>query len=57
MKEFHVKLIMSDEFTITAEAKEEAIKVAKDKFGCDCYIDDVEVRGSEHNLPDVDTIL
>ena len=43
MKEYRVKLIMSEESVIRAETEEAAIKEAKEKFGCDYYIDDVEV--------------
>lgn len=40
---YHVKLIMSEEYVIEAESKEEAEKEARGKFGCDYYIDEVEV--------------
>lgn len=43
MAEYKVKLIMSDEFIVSAKSKEEAERKAREKFGCDYYIDDVEV--------------
>lgn len=43
MVKYKVKLIMSDEFIINAESEEEAEKKAREKFGCDYYIDDVIV--------------
>lgn len=43
MERYAVKLIMSDVFIINAESKEEAEKQAREKFGCDYYIDDVEI--------------
>lgn len=41
---YHVKLIMSEEYTIEAESEEEAEKEARAKWGSDYYIDDVEVK-------------
>ncbi len=43
MAEYKVKLIMSDEYFIEAESKEEAEKKARGQFGNDYLIDDVEV--------------
>ena len=43
MADYNVKLIMSDEFIINAESEEDAEKKAREKFGCDYYIDEVEV--------------
>lgn len=40
---YFVKLIMSEEYYIDAETKEDAEKQARERFGCDYYIDDVEV--------------
>lgn len=47
MAKYKVKLIMSEEYTINAESKEETEKEAKEKFGCDYYIDNVEVTKIE----------
>lgn len=44
MKEYKVKLNMSEEYTIEANNKEEAEKIARDKFGNDYLIDNVEVK-------------
>ena len=43
MAEYKVELIMSEEYTINAESKEEAEQKAREKFGCDYYIDSVRV--------------
>lgn len=43
MNTYKVKLIMSEEYIINADSKEEAEKKARDEFGCNYYIDDVEV--------------
>ena len=43
MKMYHVKLIMSEEYGIPANSKEEAEKIARAKWGSDYYIDDVEI--------------
>ena len=43
MKEYKVKLIMSEEYTINADSPEEAEQKARDNFGCNYYIDEVEV--------------
>lgn len=43
MTEYKVKLIMSEEYIINAETKEYAEKEARERFGCDYYIDSVEV--------------
>ena len=40
---YKVKLIMSEEYFIEAESPEEAEKEAREKWGADYYIDDVEV--------------
>jgi len=42
MPEYRVKLIMSEEYIIKAKSKEKAEQEAKEKFGCDYYIDSVE---------------
>lgn len=47
MAQYKVKLVMSEEYTVIAETKEEAEKVARDNFGCDYYIDSVEVEELE----------
>ena len=44
MAEYKVKLNMSEEYTIEANSKEEAEKIARDKFVNDYLIDDVEVK-------------
>ena len=44
MAEYKVKLNMSEEYTIEANSKEEAEKIARAKFGNDYLIDDVEVK-------------
>ena len=44
MAEYKVKLIMSEEYTINAKSKEEAEQRAREKFGCDYYIDNVETE-------------
>ena len=38
---------MSDEYTIEAHSKEEAEKIARDKFGNDYLIDDVIITEME----------
>ena len=43
MAEYRVELIMSDEYIINAESEEEAEKKAREQFGNDYLIDDVEV--------------
>ena len=43
MNTYKVKLIMSEEYIITADSEEEAEKEARDTFGCNYYIDDVEI--------------
>ena len=43
MAEYRVKLIMSEEYTINANSVEEAEKLAREKFGCDYYIDNVKI--------------
>ena len=42
-EEFRVKLIMSESYIIKAESPEEAERKAREKFGCNYLIDDVEV--------------
>lgn len=44
---YTVKLIMSEEYTIKASSPEEAEKIARDKLGCNYYIDDVIVQKSK----------
>ena len=44
---YKVKLVMSDEYTIEAHSKEEAEKLARDKFGNDYLIDDVIITEME----------
>jgi len=41
---YKVKLVMSEEYTIDAQNPEEAEKIAREKFGCDYYIDEVVVK-------------
>lgn len=43
MAEYKVELIMSEEYTINAGSEEEAEQKAREKFGCDYYIDSVKV--------------
>ena len=47
MTEYKVKLNMSEEYTIEANSKEEAEKIAIDKFGNDYLIDDVIITEME----------
>jgi len=42
-KTYDVKLLMSDEYFIEASSPEEAEKIARDKFGCNYFIDEVIV--------------
>lgn len=49
MAEYKVKLIMSEEYIVNAESAEEAEKIARDKFGNDYLIDDVEIRLRSQN--------
>ena len=42
--DYKVKLNMSEEYTVRAESKEHAEFIARDKLGCDYYIDSVEVN-------------
>lgn len=44
---YKVKLVMSDEYTIEAQSKEEAEQIARDKFGNDYLIDDVIITEME----------
>ena len=44
---YKVKLVMSDEYIIEAHSKEEAEKLARDKFGNDYLIDDVIITEME----------
>ena len=44
---YKVKLVMSDEYTIEAHSKEEAEKLARDKFGNDYLIDVVIITEME----------
>jgi hypothetical protein len=43
MKTFNVKLVMSEEYTIEADNKNDAEQIAKEKFGGNYLIDDVIV--------------
>ena len=43
MAEYKVKLIMSEEYIINAETEEDAERIARDKFGNNYLIDDVEI--------------
>ena len=43
MAQYKVKLIMSEEYIINAESEAEAEEKARDDFGCNYYIDEVEV--------------
>ena len=47
MAEYKVKLNMSEEYTIEANGKEEAEKIARDKFGNNYLIDDVIITEME----------
>ena len=40
---YKVELIMSEEYIINAESKEEAEQKARGRFGCNYYIDNVKV--------------
>lgn len=42
--DYKVKLNMSEEYTIRAESEERAEAIARDQFGCNYYIDSVEVN-------------
>ena len=42
-REYHVKLLMSEEYNIKAKSPAEARNMAIDKFGSDYYVDSVEV--------------
>ena len=42
-RDYHVKLIMSDEYFVKAKSPEEAKDIAVGKFGSDYYVDSVEV--------------
>ena len=44
---YKVKLVMSDEYVVKAHSKEEAEKLARDKFGNDYLIDDVIITEME----------
>lgn len=44
MAEYKVKLIMSDEYIINAESEEEAEQKAREQFGNDYLIDEVEIK-------------
>ena len=44
MDKYKVTLIMSEEYTIEADSPEEAEAVARDRFGNNYLIDDVEVK-------------
>ena len=44
---YKVKLVMSDEYTIEAQSKEEAEQIVRDKFGNDYLIDDVIITEME----------
>jgi hypothetical protein len=44
MAEYKVKLNMSEEYTIEAQNQTEAEEIARDKFGNDYLVDDVEVK-------------
>ena len=43
MAKYHVKLIMSEEYIINAKSEKKAIKKAKEKFGYNYLVDDVEI--------------
>lgn len=44
MAEYRVKLLMSEEYIINAKSEKEAEQQAREKFGCDYYIDSVETQ-------------
>lgn len=44
MAEYRVKLIMSDTYIINAESEEEAEQKAREQFGNDYLIDEVEIK-------------
>ena len=44
MAEYEVKLIMSDIYVVNAESEEEAEKKAREKFGNDYLIDEMEIK-------------
>lgn len=50
MKKYKIRLIMSEEYMIEAESEKEAEKKARDKFGCDYYIDEVEVTEVKNTI-------
>lgn len=47
MSEYKVELIMSEEYIINAESKEEAEQIARGMFGNDYLIDDVIITEME----------
>lgn len=49
MAQYKVKLVMSEEYIVRAESKEEAEKLARGNYGCDYYIDSVEVTELEED--------
>ena len=49
MAKYKVKLVMSEEYYINAESEENAEEEARAKFGCDYYIDEVEITKIEED--------
>lgn len=47
MAEYKVKLIMSEQYIINAESKDEAEQKAREKLGCDYLIDNVEIKTTD----------
>lgn len=53
MSTYKVKLYISKEFTVEANDPVEAEKIARDKFGCDYYIDEVITEEIEKEIKSV----
>lgn len=43
-KKYKVTLYMTEEYTIEADTKEQAEKLAREQFGCNYYIDEVIIH-------------
>lgn len=48
MTDYKVELIMKEEYVIKAKSKEEAEREAREKFGCNYYIDSVKITEIKH---------
>lgn len=47
INKYHVKLIMSDEYDVEAATPDQAEQIARDRFGCNYFIDEIEVKLEE----------